>query len=99
MATTLEYKCPCCGGRIEFDPNFQKMRCPYCDTEFDVETLKSLDEELNKTAAPDTYDWSESAGGGVAGGRNRRNEDICLQFLRRRDSVRRKYRRYKVPVL
>ena len=31
MATTLEYKCPCCGGRIEFDPNFQKMRCPYCD--------------------------------------------------------------------
>lgn len=63
MATTLEYKCPCCGGRIEFDPNFQKMRCPYCDTEFDVETLKSLDEELNKTAAPDTYDWSESAGG------------------------------------
>ena len=45
MAELLEYKCPCCGGAIEFDSSLQKMKCPYCDTEFEVETLKDLDEQ------------------------------------------------------
>ena len=45
---TLEYKCPCCGGAIEFNSTVQKMKCPYCDTEFDIETLKAYDEELKK---------------------------------------------------
>ena len=44
MATMTEYKCPCCGGAIEFDTHSQNMKCPFCDTEFDVETLKSYDE-------------------------------------------------------
>lgn len=44
----LEYKCPCCGGAINFDSKLQKMKCPYCDTEFDMETLKSYDEDLKK---------------------------------------------------
>ena len=36
MAVIQEYKCPCCGGAIEFDSTSQKMKCPYCDTEFEV---------------------------------------------------------------
>ena len=40
MAGMLEYKCPCCDGAIKFDSTTQKMKCPYCDTEFDVDTLK-----------------------------------------------------------
>ena len=44
--TLLEYKCPNCGGKLEFDSGVQKMKCPYCDTEFDVETLKNYDDEL-----------------------------------------------------
>jgi uncharacterized Zn finger protein (UPF0148 family) len=44
LATLQEYKCPCCGGAIEFDSNAQKMVCPYCDTEFEMETLASYDE-------------------------------------------------------
>lgn len=48
ISEILEYKCPCCGGSIEFDSTIQKMKCPYCDTEFEVETLKSFDEELKK---------------------------------------------------
>lgn len=34
MANIQEYKCPCCGGAIAFDSTIQKMKCPYCDTEF-----------------------------------------------------------------
>lgn len=39
MAKMQEFKCPCCGGSIEFDSSVQKMKCPFCDTEFDVGTL------------------------------------------------------------
>ena len=62
MATLLQYKCPCCGGAIEFDSELQKMKCPYCDTEFDVETLKSYDEDLSDTTE-DNFNWDSAAGG------------------------------------
>lgn len=45
MADVLEYKCPCCGGGIAFDSSVQKMKCPYCDTEFELESLKEFEEE------------------------------------------------------
>ena len=43
MADMQEYKCPCCGGAIEFNSAVQKMKCPYCDTEFEMDTLKGYD--------------------------------------------------------
>lgn len=61
METLQEYKCPCCGGAIEFDSSLQKMKCPYCDTEFEMETLKSYDEEL-KNQGSDEMDWQIQAG-------------------------------------
>ena len=57
MDTLLQYKCPCCGGAISFDANVQKMKCPYCDTEFDVEALAGYDSELNNES-DDALEWS-----------------------------------------
>ncbi len=37
MADLRQYKCPNCGGRIEFNSGAQKMVCPYCDTTYDVD--------------------------------------------------------------
>ena len=48
MGAILEYKCPCCGGAIEFNSRLQKMKCPYCDTEFELDTLKQFEEEDKK---------------------------------------------------
>ncbi len=45
MAGILEYKCPCCGGAIQFNTATQKMKCPYCDTEFDIDTLNEFKDE------------------------------------------------------
>ncbi|MBE6564578.1 MAG: hypothetical protein E7655_04845 [Ruminococcaceae bacterium] len=61
MSTLLEYKCPNCGGSVEFDSGLQKMKCPYCDSEFDVESLKSYDAELQKEseAQNETLNWEE----------------------------------------
>ena len=57
----LQYKCPCCGGQIEFDSASQNMKCPYCDTEYEVETLKSFDDVLNKEQG-DNMTWETNAG-------------------------------------
>ncbi len=62
MSNLLEYKCPCCGGAISFDSTLQKMKCPYCDTEFDVETLQNYDQVLNNTAE-ETMHWDSSNAG------------------------------------
>ena len=51
-----EYKCPCCSGAIAFDSNLQKMKCPYCDTEFEVESLRGYDADL-KDEGTDSLDW------------------------------------------
>lgn len=60
MSTLLEYKCPCCNGELTFNSDIQKMKCPYCDTEFEMETLKSYDEELKQELAEElTWDKSE----------------------------------------
>ena len=56
METLLEYKCPACGGALSFDSSLQKMKCPYCDTEFEVSALQELDEAL-KEEKPSDFTW------------------------------------------
>ncbi|MEG0661819.1 MAG: hypothetical protein RR472_00925, partial [Anaerovoracaceae bacterium] len=72
MRDGMTYKCPCCGGGITFDSKTQNMKCPYCDTEFDVETLKAYDDELNSAKEADmTWEvqsdsqWESAEGMGV----------------------------------
>ncbi len=61
MSDLLEYKCPCCGGVIEFDVQTQKPKCPYCDTEFELETLKGYEEDL-KEAPEKSDEWEDASG-------------------------------------
>ncbi len=63
MAVLQEYKCPCCGGAIEFNSSIQKMKCPYCDTEFEMDSLKEFDQELqNEATEQDNMEWETQAG-------------------------------------
>ena len=62
MTQLIEYKCPCCGGAVEFNSNVQKMKCPYCDTEFEMDVLQSYNEELQKDEE-DALFWESPAGG------------------------------------
>lgn len=56
METLLEYKCPNCGGALQFDSGTQKMNCPYCDAELEMDALQELDEAL-KIAGEDKMEW------------------------------------------
>ena len=63
MAELNEYKCPNCGGALEFNSSIQKMKCPFCDCEFEMDELKALDEELESVNADDEFKWSGASGG------------------------------------
>ncbi len=52
MPDILDYKCPQCGGKLEFDAGLQKMKCPYCDGVFEMDALKKKDDGL-ETGTPD----------------------------------------------
>ncbi len=53
MSSLLQYKCPKCGGNIEFDSSIQKPKCPFCDSEFELDDLKAFDSELSE----DKSEW------------------------------------------
>ena len=44
MSTLLEQKCPCCGGAVEFNVGAQKLKCPYCDAEFDIAAMQQAED-------------------------------------------------------
>ena len=56
------FKCPACGGTLEFDSRSQKMKCPYCDTEVDVDAFKNQ-EQKDKEAASEQIDTETVKGG------------------------------------
>lgn len=62
MSFLQEYKCPSCGGAIAFDSGIQKMKCPFCDTEFEMEVLAAYDSEL-ASSQTDDMSWETAAGG------------------------------------
>lgn len=64
MAASVQYKCPRCGGALDFDAAAQKMVCPFCDSTFDVSEFKAQDEKLQgeKKDGPVSGQWDTSAG-------------------------------------
>ena len=42
MSDIMEYKCPSCGGAMEFDSKSQKMKCPFCDSEMSIEEFQQM---------------------------------------------------------
>ncbi|AEF80212.1 hypothetical protein [Leadbettera azotonutricia] len=60
-----EYKCPNCSGAVTFNSGTQKMKCPFCDAEFEVAALQEYQKEI---AAPkgDKFGWEKygADGGG-----------------------------------
>ncbi|MBO5064816.1 MAG: hypothetical protein J6D06_01735 [Clostridia bacterium] len=55
MPTISEQKCPCCGGGVQFDSGAQKLKCPYCETEFEINELQQ-----NVESVGESVDWSSS---------------------------------------
>ncbi|MBQ7581093.1 MAG: hypothetical protein IJU39_07300 [Clostridia bacterium] len=52
-----QFKCPQCGGKLEFDAKTQKMKCPFCDYSVDPE-ISEVGETKNGSENPN---WDFSA--------------------------------------
>ena len=61
MAVLQDYKCPCCDGGIEFHSGAQKMKCPYCDTEFDVDDVVAYQQAVAEDVGDDMT-WQTDPG-------------------------------------
>ena len=57
MSDIVIYKCPCCDGAIEFDSTSQKLKCPFCDTDFDVENIEAYNNEID-SVNNDNFNWT-----------------------------------------
>ena len=64
MSDVKQYKCPACGGAMEFDSKSQKMKCPYCDTEMELDKFEELQKETakeeKKEQGKDSASWEAS---------------------------------------
>ena len=61
MADVMEYKCPACGGAMEFDSSTQKMKCPYCDTEIDVNEFQNTMPGSEMSDSGMTAEWEAAS--------------------------------------
>lgn len=61
MSSTMTFKCPCCGGYLEFDPARQKFKCLYCGQLLSEEELREQSEarEAEAEAAKETENSPE----------------------------------------
>ena len=49
MADIIQYKCPNCGGYLEFNSSLQKLKCPFCDSVFSTQEFP----EFSADSQPD----------------------------------------------
>lgn len=63
MADIMEYKCPACGGAMEFNSKTQKMKCPYCDTEMEVEEFQKMQDEETTASGGAEEEWQVASDG------------------------------------
>ncbi|MCR5404927.1 MAG: hypothetical protein K6E91_14075 [Butyrivibrio sp.] len=54
-----EYECPACGGAMEFNPKTQKIKCPYCDSEFDVKDYVANHSASSDNVSAENYETAQ----------------------------------------
>lgn len=61
MSNVMTFKCPCCGGYLEFEPSLQKFKCLYCSQVLSEEDLREQSEARQAEAeAAQTEEFSSS---------------------------------------
>ena len=61
MPGIQEYKCPACGGVLEFNSTIQKMQCRSCGTEIEVAALEAANQQTYQESADDMT-WDTGTG-------------------------------------
>lgn len=67
MADLRQYKCPNCGGYVEFDSTIQKMKCPFCDSVFEVSDFLTEEDVQDSHESGEDISADEAADEPLAG--------------------------------
>lgn len=59
MSQTITFKCPCCGGYLEFNPQAQRFKCLYCGQVLSEDDLK--EQSAQREAAADAAQEADNA--------------------------------------
>lgn len=51
MSDQMEYKCPACGGSLAFDSASQKLKCPFCDSIYELNQFETQESGQQETTA------------------------------------------------
>lgn len=54
MSSTIMFKCPCCGGYLEFEASLQKFKCLYCGQVLSEADLRDQSEQREAEAEANT---------------------------------------------
>lgn len=60
QANVIEYKCPCCSAGLVFDGSSQQLSCEYCDSTFDIDTVRAFNETQN-IGNTEEFHWEEAS--------------------------------------
>ena len=60
MSTLLDYKCPACGGRLEFDASSGKLKCPFCDSVYELSAFEKREEAALGGSSEADISWDTS---------------------------------------
>lgn len=63
MSPTVTFKCPCCGGYLEFEPSMQKFKCLYCAQIFSEQELREQSEQREAEAQTRKAEESHASSG------------------------------------
>lgn len=69
----MEYKCPACGGALAFDSASQQLKCPFCDSVYELNRFEQQpgsapQAQPGEQDASDGMNWNEDPGSGWAAG-------------------------------
>lgn len=53
----LEYKCPHCGGAVQFNAGTQELACPYCESVMDINELNDLQSSAEPEQESKSMEW------------------------------------------
>ena len=70
MADVIHFKCPGCGGPLEFDPKSGEIVCTYCGNRYSEEEIRRLSEEKQAEADKARAEESREKSGSGAEGEN-----------------------------
>lgn len=59
MADMQQYKCPNCAGTMVFDISSQKLKCEYCDSEYDIAEIDNINNAMSSSGNSQDATWED----------------------------------------